>query len=269
MIDFAVKFYIIVLLLRWALTQQELNFNAIGKTIGVMTDFIFKRIKGTKSDSDKYIPVFILVLGFLDGLFSAFFSRMNAGITIMQTYRDLIAFLGCFFILAILLGATASSIASSAFTLFYRLGAIWIKAVRVILPIRSNFVAVPAILSVALISIALMTGLNFIMAALLHLGVLVPLILVSDAASHFVLSIVTMLDIYMWVFVLRALLSWLSPAMQSTHAQIIYYLTEPLLERVRRIVPQLGVFDVSVIVALAILAVLKRIIIQLVIHASL
>jgi YggT family protein len=57
-----------------------------------------------------------------------------------------------------------------------------------------------------------------------------------------------LLIIYMWIIIIRALLSWIPlPPSANTLAVILYRLTEPVLKRVRRFVPphKTGGIDLS------------------------
>lgn len=71
-------------------------------------------------------------------------------------------------------------------------------------------------------------------------------------ASAQVLGIV--LNIYMWVIIIRALLSWVNPDPYNPIVQLLYKVTEPVLHKVRQWVPMRGMaIDFSpIIVILAI-----------------
>ena len=71
-------------------------------------------------------------------------------------------------------------------------------------------------------------------------------------ASAQVLGIV--LNIYMWVIIIRALLSWVNPDPYNPIVQFLYKVTEPVLHKVRQWVPMRGMaIDFSpIIVILAI-----------------
>lgn len=71
--------------------------------------------------------------------------------------------------------------------------------------------------------------------------------LVSAIAQ--VLSVV--LTIYLYLVVARALLSWVSPDPRNPIVQFLYSATEPLLWRVRRVLPVVaGGLDLSALVVL-------------------
>lgn len=57
-------------------------------------------------------------------------------------------------------------------------------------------------------------------------------------AAAKILNIVLVL--YMWIVIVRALLSWVNPDPYNPIVQFLYSATEPVLERVRRILPISG-----------------------------
>jgi len=61
-----------------------------------------------------------------------------------------------------------------------------------------------------------------------------------------VLSIV--LSLVYWMILIRALVSWVNPDPYNAIIQFLYRTTEPILEPIRRVLPQMG-FDVSPIIA--------------------
>ena len=52
---------------------------------------------------------------------------------------------------------------------------------------------------------------------------------------------------------LRAILSWFSPGPNNILTSILYQVTEPLLSPLRRIIPRVGVMDLSPLVAIVVL----------------
>jgi YggT family protein len=59
------------------------------------------------------------------------------------------------------------------------------------------------------------------------------------------------LDLYQWILIARALISWI-PNIDPYHpvVQFLYRITEPVLEPIRKLVPPLGgMIDISMIVA--------------------
>ena len=60
----------------------------------------------------------------------------------------------------------------------------------------------------------------------------------------------------------RALLSWFDPRMRSTIGRLLVDITEPILGPIRRNIPPLGMFDISPIIALLLLQLLRRLLVS-------
>jgi YggT family protein len=61
------------------------------------------------------------------------------------------------------------------------------------------------------------------------------------------------LNIYMYVIIARAILSWVNPDPYNPIVNFLYRVTDPVLYRVRRMLPDMGGLDLSpIIVILAI-----------------
>lgn len=75
--------------------------------------------------------------------------------------------------------------------------------------------------------------------------------------------LLVVLQLYSYVLLARALVSWI-PNLDPYHpaVQILYRLTEPVLEPIRRLVPPLGgMIDVSIIIAFFALIVLQQLLV--------
>lgn len=77
-------------------------------------------------------------------------------------------------------------------------------------------------------------------------------------AGNVLQAIATILDtilwIYMWVIIIRALISWVNPDPWNPIVQLLERMTEPVLSQIRRRVGMLGMgFDLSPIIALLII----------------
>ncbi len=71
--------------------------------------------------------------------------------------------------------------------------------------------------------------------------------------GYFILAVAKLLDfvlvIFMWVIIARAVLSWVSPDPYNPIVRFIHNATEPVLYRVRRMLPMnFGGIDVSPII---------------------
>lgn len=82
--------------------------------------------------------------------------------------------------------------------------------------------------------------------------------------------ILLVLDIYIWLLIAAALLSWLIAfnvvntrnQLVSMVADFLYRITEPLLRPIRNVLPSLGGIDVSPVVLILIIILIKDIIIR-------
>ncbi len=82
--------------------------------------------------------------------------------------------------------------------------------------------------------------------------------------------IVTIIDIYFWIVIITAVLSWLiafnvvnprSPVVGRIWDMLVR-LTEPALAPIRRILPNLGGIDISPVILLLLLGFLRRLIME-------
>ncbi|MFQ5449369.1 MAG: YggT family protein [Nitrospinaceae bacterium] len=63
------------------------------------------------------------------------------------------------------------------------------------------------------------------------------------------------LSLYMWIIIIRALLSWVNPDPYNPIVQFLYSITEPVMVRVRQLLPMsgMGIDFTPIIVILAII----------------
>lgn len=59
--------------------------------------------------------------------------------------------------------------------------------------------------------------------------------------GHFINAVATILDLaltlYMWILIARAIISWVSPDPYNPIVRFLYSVTDPVLYRIRRIIP--------------------------------
>lgn len=60
----------------------------------------------------------------------------------------------------------------------------------------------------------------------------------------------------------RILMSWVDQTGQMRITQILYEITEPILGPLRRVIPQVGMFDLSPMIAILLLNFLQRLVIS-------
>ena len=71
-----------------------------------------------------------------------------------------------------------------------------------------------------------------------------------------------LLNAYMVILIIRVIYSWIRPTNPSQFHYLVYKLTEPVLEPIRKIIPPIGgVLDISPIIVFFIIGILKRFII--------
>jgi YggT family protein len=81
------------------------------------------------------------------------------------------------------------------------------------------------------------------------------------------ITLYRLIDFAFWVLnlaiLLRVLFSWIRPDPYNVLVRWVYQLTEPILAPLRRVIPPLGGFDITPMVALVILEIVHRLIISL------
>lgn len=67
----------------------------------------------------------------------------------------------------------------------------------------------------------------------------------------------------MVAILIRAILSWFPISRENPFAQVVYQVTEPILAPLRRVVPSIGVIDITPLVAIFLLQMINVLIFQL------
>jgi YggT family protein len=80
--------------------------------------------------------------------------------------------------------------------------------------------------------------------------------------ANFVSAIAAALNIvltlYMWIVIARALISWVNPDPRNPIVRFLHNATEPLLYRVRRVLPFMGGLDLSPLVVIIAIVFLEQ-----------
>jgi YggT family protein len=84
----------------------------------------------------------------------------------------------------------------------------------------------------------------------------------ANFLSAFAYIIDTLLTIYMWIIIIRALISWVNPDPFNPLVSFLYRATDPLLFRVRRAMPDLGGIDLSPMVVILVIIFLQRFVVN-------
>jgi len=61
------------------------------------------------------------------------------------------------------------------------------------------------------------------------------------------------LQLLVWLIIARSLMSWFPNARQNRIVELLYQITDPILLPLQRLVPRIGMIDISPIVAVLIL----------------
>ncbi|MCP3927372.1 MAG: YggT family protein [Desulfobacterales bacterium] len=85
---------------------------------------------------------------------------------------------------------------------------------------------------------------------------------VGNFIGAFALILGIILDLYMYVVIARAVLSWVSPDPNNPIVQFINKITEPVLYRLRKMLPDLGGIDISPIIVIFIIMFLQSAVIN-------
>ncbi len=73
----------------------------------------------------------------------------------------------------------------------------------------------------------------------------------------------TLLSLYTWIIIIRAVISWVSPDPHNPLVQLLHRITEPVLRPLRHLVPphKLGGLDISPILAILAIQFVKYVIV--------
>src|SRR5687768_16799854 len=84
----------------------------------------------------------------------------------------------------------------------------------------------------------------------------------NDMAETVLSILLTLLQILTFALIGRALLSWFDPGGQWTITRMLAEVTDPILAPLRRVIPPVGMLDLSFIVAIILIQVLERLLRQ-------
>ena len=82
--------------------------------------------------------------------------------------------------------------------------------------------------------------------------------LAANLITAFAEVINIVLSFFMWVIIIRALVSWVNPDPYNPIVQFLYRVTEPVLNPVRRMIPMFNMgFDLSPLIVILIIIFLR------------
>ncbi len=80
--------------------------------------------------------------------------------------------------------------------------------------------------------------------------------------GNFLISFIRILFfILQFAIIVRALMSWFNPSPDNPIVRLVYEITEPVLAPLRRIIPKLGMVDITPIVAILLMNVIENILV--------
>ncbi len=82
--------------------------------------------------------------------------------------------------------------------------------------------------------------------------------LVANLLNAVAYVVEILLNIYMWIIIARAVISWVNPDPYNPIVRFLYRATEPVLHRVRRVLPDMGGIDLSPLLVLLAIVFLQK-----------
>lgn len=260
---FLLKIYMIILIFRSIFTSQELYFNPFGKLVASFTEPIFANLfKGkSKAETDKFIPLIIFLIILLQTLLNKIGSVFPYAVILLSTFIENINFLTLFIIVSIILGGS-KNISTYYSVYFYRIGLPWVKFSRRFIKISDNRIILPTILVIFIIYL-IISGFLYGIFDYWFAGSFNILAISMRIIKITVSSVADILFYLTWLIIIRAFISWVNPDPRNPIVQILYSITEPILIPFKRIIPPLGFIDISAIVAILIIQVLRELILRI------
>ena len=71
-------------------------------------------------------------------------------------------------------------------------------------------------------------------------------------------------NVLQFAIIIRALLSWFNPRPDNPLVVLLYDITEPVLAPLRRIVPRIGMIDITPLVAILLMSVIQQVLQQVI-----
>lgn len=119
---------------------------------------------------------------------------------------------------------------------------------------------VPSLGGMDVAALLLIVGLRMlelgVLAVVHHEGASMTLLTVEAVGSLLLDACV----FYRWVIVIRAVLSWIAPGAGAPGAVLVYQLSEPLMQPVRRMLPSMGMLDLSAMVVFVLLQIFSMLV---------
>jgi YggT family protein len=129
---------------------------------------------------------------------------------------------------------------------------------------KGNLAVIPALLVIMVLFVIINSALSLLLAVLGGADFNIVGILWKSFLM-FLACIADIVQYLSWAIIIRALLSWFSPDPRNILVQLVYYVTEPILAPLRRVIPPVGMFDLSAFAAIFGLFALQQVLRSLII----
>jgi YggT family protein len=77
--------------------------------------------------------------------------------------------------------------------------------------------------------------------------------------TYLITFVELLFNILQFAIIIRALMSWFNPSPDNPIVQLVMNITEPVLAPLRRIVPRLGMVDITPIVAILLMGAIQNV----------
>jgi YggT family protein len=77
--------------------------------------------------------------------------------------------------------------------------------------------------------------------------------------TYLITFVELLFNILQFAIIIRALMSWFNPSPDNPIVQLVMNITEPVLAPLRRIVPKLGMVDITPIVAILLMGAIQNV----------
>ncbi len=256
LLTYAFYIFSVLLLLRSVITRQELNFNTVGRLIASLTSkYIPERLSTLQVQMLLGLVSVAYVVG---GMFLA--RDFSLAQSVPFIVRVLNFYMVVVFVSLIILSNPQSTNASMLVTLFRRVGQQLCNTVSPVIPIRSKMLY--AFVGLLFLGIYLSVIFAILIFESLTRGISFDIVrMLSVGFSFTIAGVMSFLSFYAMLLFFRVLLSWFSPDPRNNFYILLYYSTESYLGFFRRLIPSVGMFDLSPIAALVSIYVIRNILI--------
>lgn len=256
LLTYAFYIFSTLLLVRSVITRQELNFNNIGRLIGSLTSRYIP-----ESFSTLHIQIvlaLISVVYVVGGM--AVLREFSLAQSVPLIVRVLNFYMIVVFVSLIVLSNSQSANVSLLVTICRRIGQQLSNVISPFVPIRTRvFYLVVAFLYLVIYFASIVVLL--VVESVLH-GVAFNALRMSTVALSFtIVGLLSFLNFYAMLLFFRVLLSWFSPDPRNNFFILLFYATETYLGFFRRLIPSVGMFDLSPIAALVSIYFIRNILI--------